>query len=278
MPDTRTTTCSVPFGDGVMLYAGHFIYGSRMQNRRVETAMTSDNRRRAMRARVVVCALLALVAVLSPALPSSAKAGGGDAAATRTYLEVNYRFVHDVASRIRSLEKALHGALTQVRGECPAAAAGSPQNAASEQLSNEVVGTLVQTVVPMLVRPASLRFVLVAGALKWSDPTLTRTIHTYTSKLERLATIGQPSLCSDVRVWAASGFRTLPGSTIRFSRRFMANWVSAGELPAALARYETPAERPLIRRTEGLEAKIAELEAREVETWDQIMHTLQLWP
>ena len=228
--------------------------------------------------RSVVAALLSCVVVLAAALPASAQAGGGDAAATRSYLEVNYRFVQDVASRIRPLEKALHGTLVQVRGECAAAAAGSPQDTNSEQLSNEVVGTLVQTVVPMLVRPASLRFVLVAGALRWSDSALTRTIHTYTTKLETLATIGEPSLCSDVRVWASSGFHILPGSTARFSKRFMANWVSAGELPAGLARYETPSERPLIRRTERLEAKIAELEAREVETWEQIMNVLELWP
>ena len=71
---------------------------------------------------------------------------------------------------------------------------------------------------------------------------------------------------------------TLPGSTGAFDARFMPNWVSVGELPAALARYETPSERPLIRRTEHLEEEVAELEAREVETWGQIMNVLELWP
>ncbi len=235
--------------------------------------------RLALRMRVASGALLCSMACLAPAaLPASAQAGGGDAATTRTYLEVNYRFVKDVASKIPSIERALHATSTQVRGECPKAAAGSPQNTDSEQLSNEVIGTLVDTAVPLLVRPASLRFILVAGALKWSDRALTRTIQGYVAKLKTLGTLGVPSLCSDVRVWAAGGFRTLPGSTVRFSKRFMANWVSAGELPAALARYETPAERSLIRRTKLLEGKVADLEAREVETWGQIMDGLELAP
>jgi hypothetical protein len=246
-------------------------------------AMTSDRPHggsvwRALRMRLVVAALLCCLILALAALPARAQAGAGDVAATRAYIEANYGLVHVVASRIGPIERGLHGVLAQVRGECPAAAAGSPQDADSEQLSNEVIGTLVQTAVRLLVHPASLRFVLVAGALKWSDRALTRAIHAYVAKLETLATLGVPSLCSDVRVWAASGFHTLPGSTVDFDARFLANWVSAGELPAALARYETPSERPLIRRTRRLEGEIAELEAREVETWGQIMDVLGLWP
>jgi hypothetical protein len=247
-------------------------------------SMTADRQQSSRRwrtpaTRLAVAVLLCCMGVLGPAaVPASAQAGGGNVAVTRAYLEANYRFVQDVASRIRPIEEALHGTLVQVQSECPAAAAGSPEDTNSEQLSNEVIGTLVDTAVPLLVHPAALRFVLLAGALKWSDRALTRTIHAYVAKLETLATIGVPSLCSDVRVWAASGFHTLPGSTLRFSKRFMSNWVSAGELPAALAQYETPSERPLIRRTQHLEGEIADLEAREVETWGKILNTLKLLP
>ncbi len=228
--------------------------------------------------RLAVAALLSCVILALAVLPASAQAGGSDVAATRAYLEADYGLVQVVTSRIGPVEVALHGVLAQVRVECPAAAAGSPEDTDSEQLSNEVVGTLVQAAVRLLVHPASLRFVLVAGALSWSNRGLTRTIHAYVAKLEALATTGVPSLCSDVRVWAASGFHTLPGSTVAFDARFMPNWVSVGELPAALARYETPSERPLIRRTEHLEAEVAELEAREVETYGQIMNALGLSP
>jgi hypothetical protein len=245
--------------------------------------MTSDSPQggtvwRALRARFAVAALLSCVILAPAARPASAQAGAADAAATRAYIEANYGLVHLVASRIGPIETELQGVLAQVRSECPAAAAHSPQDTDSEQLSNEVIGTLVETAVRLLVHPPSLRFVLVAGALKWSDHALTRTIHAYVAKVETLATVGVPSLCSDVRVWAASGFHTLPGSTVDFDSRFIPNWVSAGELPAALAPSETPSERPLIRRTQRLEEEVAELEAREVETWGRIMDALGLWP
>jgi hypothetical protein len=59
----------------------------------------------------------------------------------------------------------------------------------------------------------------------------------------------------------------------------MSIWIAPGELPAALARYETPEERPLLRRTKQLEAKFTEMEARAgVETWGEIMDTLALLP
>jgi hypothetical protein len=65
---------------------------------------------------------------------------------------------------------------------------------------------------------------------------------------------------------------------VRFDAVFMPNWVAAGDLPADLARFETAAERPLLTRTEHMESELTELEAREVETWGQIMNTLELWP
>ncbi len=229
-----------------------------------------------MRARLGVVVALSILGLA--VCPAGASAGQADVAATRTYLEVNYGFVQLVVSRIKPIEAALHGDLAKVRGECPAAAAGSPQDPQSTQLSNEVIGTLVESTVPLLVHPAALRFLLVAGGLRWSDAGLTRTIHSYVGKLEKMAILGVPSICADVRAWVASGYTTLPIPTVTFDAQFMPNWVSAGELPAGLARYGTAAERPLLRRTRNLEQAVAELEAREVETWSQIMDTLGLSP
>lgn len=158
------------------------------------------------------------------------------------------------------------------------AAAGSPQDPQSTELSNEVVGMLVESAVALLVKPPALRFLLVAGGLQWSDAGLTRAVHSYVEKLEKMAILGTPSICTDVRAWAASRYTTLPSSTVSFDAQFMPNWVSAGELPAGLARYETASERPLVSRTRQLEQDIAGLEAREVETWGEIMNALGLSP
>jgi hypothetical protein len=221
-------------------------------------------------------ALLATLAAVALA-PATSLAGQRDAAATEAYIQANYRLVQAAASNIHPIEATLRGLLAQVRGECPMAAAGSPQDAQSTQLSNEVIGAMVLTA-GRLILPAARRFVSAAGRLTWSNPGLTRTVHAYVSKVRTLVALTPPNLCSDVESWAASSFHTLPATTVAFAPRFSSAWVAPGELPAALAQYETAAERPLLQRTNHLESEFTELEAREVETWGQIMNAVELWP
>jgi hypothetical protein len=232
-----------------------------------------------MSARLALALALALLATLAAAAsaPANALAGQGDAAATRAYIEANYRLVQAADSRIARIEATLHGVLSRVRGECPMAAANSPQDTESTQLSNEVIGAMVLTA-GRLIRPAARQFVSAAGRLSWSNRGLTRTVHAYVGKVRTLLALAPPKLCSDVESWAASGFQTLPASTVAFAPRFMSAWVAAGELPAALASYETADERALLRRSNRLETELTDLEAREVETWGHIMDALGLWP
>jgi hypothetical protein len=219
-------------------------------------------------------AVLAFVALA----PTSALAGAGDVAATRTYIQANYRLVQAATSKIAPIEATLRGVRSQVDRECPMAAAGSPQNSDSEQLSNEVIGAMVTASVHLVELPASREFVRIARRLTWSNRGLTRTVRAYVNKALGLVTLAQPKLCSDVKSWAASGYRTLPQSTTVFAPRFMSLWIAPGELPAALTQYETAEERPLLRRTNQLEHKFAELEARAAITWGEIMNTLVLQP
>jgi hypothetical protein len=77
--------------------------------RRRHLTMSSDRQRgglvwRALRARLVVECLLSCVVLALAVLPASAQAGGGDVAATRTYLQVNYGLVQVVTSRIGPIE------------------------------------------------------------------------------------------------------------------------------------------------------------------------------
>jgi hypothetical protein len=226
-------------------------------------------------ARLALVATLAVVALI----PASALADGADVAVTRAYIQANYRLVQAAAAKIVPIEGALRGVLGRVRSECPMAAALSPQDTDSEQLSNEVIGAMVTAAVPLVEVRASREFVRIAGRLRWSDRALTRTVHAYASKAKRLAALAPPKLCSDVKSWAASGFQTLPASTVVFAPAFMSIWIAPGELPAALARYETPEEGPLLRRTRQLEQEFTEMEARAgVKTWGEIMETLALLP
>jgi len=228
---------------------------------------------RAMRDRWIATATAVLLAA-SLAPPALA---GSDQAATSAYLQADHRLVSTVTSRIARIEATLRGVLAGVRSECPRAAAGSPQDGQSTQLSNEVIGAMITAVVA-LDRPAGHAFVAATEHLRWSSRALTRTIQSYVGKVRTLSALAQPRLCADVRAWASAGFHALPPSTVSFSPLFMSAWVAAGELPAGLAASETPGERPLIARTERMEAQLTELEAREVQTWGQIMNALELWP
>ena len=223
-----------------------------------------------------VTTLLALLGA-ALALAAPAPAAADNASATRAYLNANYALVHAAHTRIHQVESTLRGLLAKVRGECPLAAAGSPEESQSEQLSNEVIGTMVLTAI-RLDLPAGRAYVQAVRSLRWSSSSLTRAVHAYAQKVAKIILLPVPKLCEDVRSWAASGFKVLPAATEPFDSAFLASWVSPGFLPPSLKPYEGASVRSLVHVTEKQESDIVELEAREVETWGKIMDTLELLP
>jgi hypothetical protein len=224
------------------------------------------------RAGALLLSLLAAAALAAPA-----QAAGSDAAATRAYVQADYRLMAGAVGRIPIAEAALRRVLAEVRSGCPSAAAGSPQNPMSTQLSDELIGALVLAVVDSGLDLAH-SYIAAAAPLRWSSGGLTRQVQTYVGKVRVLSRLRPPSLCADVRAWAASGFSRLPATTEAFDARFMPAWVGAGELPAGLSRFEQGETRALARRAHALESRFEDFEARAVEKWGAAMETLQLWP
>jgi hypothetical protein len=211
--------------------------------------------------------------------PTAALAASGDVAATQAYLRANYKLVHAATAKQAPSEAALHGVLDGVRRECPKAAAESPQNHDSEQLSNEVVLTMrIAGTRPDI--PAIVAFTRAVKGLHWSNRKLTSTIQTYVSELKTLSTTPTPNLCADIKAWVASGFRTRSPSTMQLDQQFEALNVALGELAAPLLTpYERPQDRAILLRTKQAEVQIGDFEANAgVETWGQIMDTLGLSP
>jgi hypothetical protein len=225
---------------------------------------------------LLACLAAAGLAGLSVA-PTGAQAASSDAAATQSYLQANYALVSYFAAHIPAARAELAGVLAGVRRECPQAAAASPEDVDSEQLSNEVVGTMVTTVVQQNLPPTHA-FERAVQSLRWSNHALTKAVQAYVAKGKTLISLTVPHLCADIAAWVASDYRTLPASTVSFDARFMPSWIAPGFLPHALAAYETPQERSLARRTVHLEEKWTEFEAYEVETWGDIMNALVLQP
>jgi hypothetical protein len=224
-------------------------------------------------------ALATIATAALPALgPARALAGPADVAATRAYIQANYALVRAAGSRLAISEAApLSVVLPKVRRGCPKAAAESPQNEDSTQLSNEVIGAMVIAAIrPDLREVAAL--IRVAASLSWSNRRLTGIVHSYAAKLRTLSKLAPPDLCGDVKAWVSGGYRALPPSTVRFDARFVPAWVALGELPGLLKPYERPDEQGALRRSKQIEVELTDGEARAVESWGKIMNSLALNP
>ncbi len=224
------------------------------------------------------CIALLLAAVSGLVLaPSAALAGSSDAATTRSYIQANYTLVQSGGARIGRARSILHDVLHQVEGECPQAAAKSPQNSDSTELSEEVIGTMVTSAYrPDL--PAINSYIRATQHLKWNSHALTSAVQSYVGKLKTMSALATPNLCADVRAWVASGYTALAPSTIRFDQQFEPSWVGLGELPALLRSTERPEEAGLLRRSIQVEQQLSEFEAEAAETWRELMNALDLEP
>jgi hypothetical protein len=224
---------------------------------------------------------LSLALAVAPA-SALAKATGrpkqSDVAATDAYIQADYALVHTARVNMKTGEAALEAIRGKLSGECPKAAAASPENEAAEHLSNEVIGAM--SVVFIHVDTQAVEsFAATVGHLSWSNQQLTRKVSAYAGKLKALDVLAMPDVCGDVRAWAASGYKTLPASTTQFDRQFSAEDVGIGEVPARLlAPYENGRERVTLRKTTQSEKELEDAEARAVEPWSKILNALDLQP
>lgn len=219
---------------------------------------------------VAACPLAGLATDCGPAQASDA-----DVTNTKTYLQANYALLRAASSHVEPGEARLRALLLQVRSECPAVAAESPQNQDSKKLSNEVIGVMVLDVYHLGL-PAAKRFLRAVRGLRWSDPRLTRTVRRYARQLQTLARLAIPNVCADVRAWVDSTYRTLPADTVLFDQQFFPAWVGVGDLPSALIPYERPEERGTIKRIEAIKSVLADHEARAVIWWGKITDAMEL--
>ncbi len=239
---------------------------------------------------LALAALLAATAVaagaLATAVPAAAARGPAgtaspagtarDRAATRTYLRASYRFVHIARANLATDQRDTEAFVQHTLAECPQAAAGSPQNNESNEIGDEILGTMALVV----YRPddsAIEAFAHTVRDLRWGDRNLTRAVRAYAHKLEKLAVLPLANICADIRAWAASGFQTLPEGTVRFNALYSAAEIEAEEVPLRLlAPYEDARDASLQRATKRLEVPLADAEAEGVAYWTQLTKGLEV--
>jgi hypothetical protein len=211
------------------------------------------------------------------AVPAPASASSGDVAATRAYVQANYALVRVARANLAAGQRALSDLVKQVATQCPEVAAGSPENKESDELGEEVVGTMTLLVYRLDAHAIAV-FARSVQGLRWSSRTLTDAVHTYAAKFQRLMALAPADICGDVEAWVASGYQTLPPSTVQFNKVYFASSIEAEEVPLRLlAPYEGPAQVSLLRRTKRLEAPLANAEALAVESWTEITKSMGLY-
>jgi hypothetical protein len=220
---------------------------------------------------------LAATLILAANSPS-ALANQGSISATRAYIQADYTLVHTARVNLATSEAALQRLRRRIAADCPKAAAGSPQDTDSEQLSNELVGAMTVVAIQPDVR-AVAAFASTVKRLRWSNATLTRKVHYYATRLRTLSVLPAPDVCGDVKAWAASHYQALPASAVSFDSRYYKVEVAIGEVPAGLlAPSEQPDERPVLAHAQRIEGQLSEAEANAVYTWGHIMESLALNP
>ena len=210
--------------------------------------------------------------------PTVALASSGDEAATQALARATNTLVLAATPDVPRGLAAVKRYASQLAGQCPGAAVGSPQNYDSNQLDDELIGAM--TVVGYRTAAAPIAtFAHAVRGLSWSNRRLTRTVRTFATKLQELSTLAVPDLCGDIEAWTASAFKTLPASTVPFVRHFLAVTPEAEEVPLMirlLMPYATPSDVPILHRVERLEARLGEAEAAAVETYSKLIIALEL--
>jgi hypothetical protein len=147
--------------------------------------------------------------------------------------------------------------VNHVKHECPNVAEGAPPSVSSQsqKIVQEMGGTLLVTLLHN-DRHAIRRFELAVAHLHWSNNKLTELVKSEAGKLEKISSITVPSLCINIRAWAASHFEILPTRTEQFDPQLRAKESGLQQTNLRLVqRYEDSKTRVLARRTRALQKR-----------------------
>ena len=159
--------------------------------------------------------------------------------------------------------------------ECPNIAAGSPQSEAEQHLAYEVAGALWATAYHEDSKFAQA-FIKSVNPLRWSNPAIDRIAHKFIKGLREMISLQVPNLCADVSSWKASGYQTIPASTLQYDQHVEAIEVEVPS-PKTVAAYVQPADRALFAKVERLETRFEELEFSTGQRyWNSTLETLGL--
>jgi hypothetical protein len=207
--------------------------------------------------------------------PAAAAGAPQDVSATHAYIQASHRLLQLSVSSIPPSLAKIGRLNSRLARECPLAAAGSPQNDASQPVSGLVVVAEWSIAYGNDAGPINA-FLHATNRLRWANNTITRTAHHYAQSLHEMATLPEPNLCQVIAAWKASSFQVVPAGVDDLVRH--AEVIQLVPVPARLlAPFERAGDARLLADTGRLEGKVAEAESVDgVRDTFQLLETLAL--
>ncbi len=227
-------------------------------------------------------ALALAVLTVAPAPALAAAASSGDSASTHAYLTAAYAYDQASVANLASSKATFEGLANTLASECAGVLAGvppqrfdtppggPPQTARGlgearrrEQQLDELRSELSGALVLVFAQPDRQAAVALAGAvapLSWSSPAITQLVHRIASERVQALELAPPSVCADMRAWAASGYKTLAPATKQLLASLRAQRAGAPKatLDLLLRASEGPAEKHLEQQVEQLTRQLEE--------------------
>ena len=244
---------------------------------------------------VLAAVLLAVCgALLWAGAPLAAGKGShvtpGDRAATRALLEARLAYVRAQVATAPATAAALGALDGALENECPGVMIGAPhetlgglfsrenghgpkptarqegeekrQERQFSALQSELDAAQSATQLAQ-TREAALAYARATRALRWTDPVLTALTHLSAEALEAALARSVPPVCSDMKAWVASDYRTLSPSSKAIERsqeeelaqlfKGLRRLVEANGKLGSIDRFEGPSAKRLAHTTASLE-------------------------
>lgn len=222
--------------------------------------------------------VLLSVLVLGLAAPGAANAANSNASSTHAVILAGSTFVRESEGRMGAMRKAVEARKRALLHQCPDAAADSPQNEESYQLSYEAAGALWAAGYGADAGPIA-KFINATRGARWTNAKLNDAFKRLVDGLHGLSTLALPHVCKDIASWKASGFATVPAVTKSFDVRVEA--LEAKPLSARLLDpyVQSGQERALIAQIERGSTKLLNFETQVGgEAWYALTEGLDLNP
>jgi hypothetical protein len=170
---------------------------------------------------LVFLGVVVLVIVTATALATVQSHHSGkdsDATSTTRYLSARYEYERQIVSELPSGQTAIASYVTRVGKQCHDIVARAPRSPEFDKLMTQMAFTMAAAGAP-LQSAAVNDYSKAVARLQWSDEGLTRLVRTGASAEEEITKLRPPNLCGSLAAWVASGYHTLPATTLEYLRR-----------------------------------------------------------